>query len=214
MTGADERPRRDKPKCGGKKRGPGGGLCTRPAGWGTSHPRHGKCKLHGGSTASHTVAAHREIAEQAVKTYGLPREIDPTEALLEEVHATAGHIAWLRERIQELEAEALIWGKTEEIDKGSGEFTGVDTTRAAVPHVWLDLYQRERKHLVDVAKACISAGIDERRVKLAEQMGSKLAGVIRAVVDVMNPTAEQRAAADEELLRQLSALAPGLGGAG
>lgn len=32
--------------CGGKKRQ--GGLCQRPAGWGTNHVGEGKCKLHGG----------------------------------------------------------------------------------------------------------------------------------------------------------------------
>lgn len=39
-----------KPKCGGHKRGEGGGFCTQPAGWGTDHPGQGKCKLHGGAS--------------------------------------------------------------------------------------------------------------------------------------------------------------------
>lgn len=34
--------------CGGKTRS--GGLCRRPAGWGTKHPGDGRCKLHAGST--------------------------------------------------------------------------------------------------------------------------------------------------------------------
>lgn len=35
-------------RCGGKTRS--GGQCTQPAGWGTSHPGEGKCKLHGGAS--------------------------------------------------------------------------------------------------------------------------------------------------------------------
>lgn len=34
--------------CGAKKRK--GGICTRPAGWGTEHPGEGRCKLHSGSS--------------------------------------------------------------------------------------------------------------------------------------------------------------------
>lgn len=34
--------------CGGKRR-QGMGTCTQAAGWGTSHPGQGRCKLHGGS---------------------------------------------------------------------------------------------------------------------------------------------------------------------
>lgn len=35
------------PKCGSKRK-KGRGKCTQPAGWGTTHPGEGKCKLHGG----------------------------------------------------------------------------------------------------------------------------------------------------------------------
>ncbi len=35
--------------CGAKKK-QGPGRCRRPAGWGTDHPGHGKCKLHGGAS--------------------------------------------------------------------------------------------------------------------------------------------------------------------
>lgn len=55
------------------------------------------------------------MAEHAVATYGLPRDIDPSEALLDEVRWTAGHVSWLRDRIQELEQDALVWGVTEQI---------------------------------------------------------------------------------------------------
>lgn len=39
------------PTCNARKR-QGEGLCTRPAGWGTNHPGHGRCKLHGGVLAA------------------------------------------------------------------------------------------------------------------------------------------------------------------
>lgn len=194
--------RGDHPRCGAPKR-QGPGSCSQAAGWGTPHPGAGRCKLHGGSTPSHVAAGVRVLAEQAVKTYGLPVDISPTEALLAEVRWTAGHVAWLREQIQALEAKMLIWSEAKREDVGAAEFTGVNITEAAVPHVWLDLYQRERKHLLDVCKAAIQAGIEERRVRLAESQGALLASVIRKILDDLKLTPEQNAMVPEVVPRHL-----------
>lgn len=80
-------------RCGAKGRS--GKACGLPAGHGTDHVGVGRCSRHGGATKTHVVAARREQAVRAVATYGLPREIDPHAALLEELHRTAGHVAWL-----------------------------------------------------------------------------------------------------------------------
>ena len=76
-----------KPLCGGKRRGAenAGKTCTRPSGWGTDHVGVGRCKLHGGKTPSHQQAGQNALAAAAVATFGLPREIDPRDALLEEI---------------------------------------------------------------------------------------------------------------------------------
>lgn len=170
----------------------------------TLRPGAVACKWHGGNSPQAkrkaTERVQRQAAEDAVRTYGLARDVDPAEALLDEVRWTAGHVAWLRDRVQELERDALVWGVTEQVDKTATEFVGTDTTSKAVPSVWLDLYQRERKHLVDVCKAALAAGVEERKVKLAEQAGAQLAQVIRAVLgelgmadDPRVPAALQRA---------------------
>ena len=130
-------------------------------------------------------------AEEAVRTYGLRRDISATDALLEEVQWTAGHVAWLREQVQALEATALTWGVTEETDVQATERPGTDTTRAAAVNMWLELYQRERKHLVDVCKAAITAGLDERRVRLAEAQGAVVAEVIRRILGRLSLSDEQ-----------------------
>ena len=191
MTMDSEEPGLDG-KCGARKRDGSGGHCTQIAGWGTDHVGQGRCRLHGGATKSHVSAAKTEVARQAVATYGLPREVDPAAALLEEVHRSAGHVAWLQEKVREFEADDLVWGVVEEVDKGSGEFTGTDTTRASKPNVWLELYRAERKHLTDVCKAALAAGIAERQVRLAEQQGALIVGVLQRIFDDLNLTAEQR----------------------
>lgn len=197
----------DKPRhCGGPRK-KGQGPCTRPAGWGTPHPGVGRCKLHGGSTPSHVAAGQRELARLAMETYGRPVDTNPVDALLDEVRWTAGHVAWLRDRVRELEQDALIWGTTERVEKTATEFAGTDVTEAAKPNVWLTLYQAERKHLLDVCKAAISAGIEERRVRLAEQQGQVIVGVIQAILGDLKLSAEQRALVPEVVPRHLRAVA-------
>lgn len=206
MTGDGNSKGHDSRYCGSRKK-QGEGTCTRPAGWGTNHPGWGCCKLHGGCTQTVAEGAAREQIKAAVVTYGLPVDIDPTEALLQEVRHTAGHVAWLRQRIAELEQEALIWNRAEEVEKTATEFPGIDVTSKAAPHVWIDLYHRERKHLIDVCKAAIAAGIEERRVRIAEAQGNLLADVIRGILSDLQLTPEQQARVPEVVparLREMS----------
>lgn len=159
--------------CGALKRqGPAGGRCTQAPGWGTGHPGIGHCKLHGGNTSSHVANVEKELASRSVITFGLPREVDPQQALLEEVHRTAGHVAWLQAKIASLPTDADL----KQLDKGE---------RLERPAVWVEMYQAERKHQTRVAEAAIRCGIAERQVRLAEAQGAQLAGVLRGVLDAV-----------------------------
>lgn len=190
--------------CGARKR-QGEGTCTQAAGWGTDHVGAGPCKLHGGATWAHRAAAGREIAQRAVSTFGLPREVDPRDALLEEVHRSAGHVDWLRQQVADLEAGQVVWGPTEA--KRSTGKDGDSLTQAAAVNVWVQLYNEERRHLVNVSKAAIAAGIEERRVRLAEQQGAALAGVIRGILTDLDLTPAQAALVGEIVPRRLRELA-------
>ncbi|MDJ0341785.1 hypothetical protein [Streptomyces sp. PH10-H1] len=66
-TVASQQGRDSKPKCGAKKR-QGEGFCTRPAGWGSSHPGAGYCKLHGGNTKNQVISAERKRLEVEART--------------------------------------------------------------------------------------------------------------------------------------------------
>lgn len=172
------------------------------------------CRKHGGNAPQNLAKAKERVTEQKaaalVATYGLKIETTAAQALLDEVQWTAGHVAWLRERVQEIEASAepgsksaLVWGVTKK--KTGGEDYG--TTEEAVPNVWLKLYQQERDHLVKVSSAAIKAGIEERRVQLAEQQGALVAQAIRAILGDLQLTPEQQARVPEIVPRHLRAIA-------
>jgi hypothetical protein len=149
-----------------------------------------RCRMHLGEKAAPVIA--EAAARKAVETYGLPRDISPTDALLEEVRYSAGHVAWLRAKVAELEPGSLVWGKTEEVDRGASEFTGIDTTHAAAVNMWLDLYHRERRHLLDLVKTAISVGIEERRVRLEEAKGQVVAELIKRILSRLDLSDVQR----------------------
>lgn len=168
-----------------------GGPCGRP-------PSRGQrvCKKHGGGSPQALAAAEERLeqqaAEQATRSFGLPIDIDPHTALLQELKRTAGAVEWLGQIVSGLDERSIVWGVVEQVRQGSGQFPGVDSTVAARPSVWYELWSRERKHLTEVAKACVTAGIEERRIVLAETQGRMLAGVVQRVLDRLGLSEEQR----------------------
>lgn len=100
------------------------------------------------------------------KRYGASLTTNPYTALLDEVSRTAGHVAWLGQKVAEAESDDHL--------------LAFDGDSPAGP--WLGLYRAERAHLVRVAESAIRMGIAEREVRLAEQQGQLLAWVVGKVV--------------------------------
>jgi len=149
------------------------------------------CRFHGGSAPQvRDAAEQRLLLRRAVleaETLGLPREVDPHTALLEELHRTAGAVQWLGAVVADLELGHV-----------------------ASDSVWVRLYADERDRLVKVAKTCVDVGIEERRVRLAESAGAQLAAVIRAVLDQLGLTEAQQLAAREVVPQELRRLGEGV----
>ncbi len=167
------------------------------------------CRMHGAASPRARDAAQRRLAEQEaarqVATLGLPVDITPTDALLQEVQWTAGHVQWLRGKVAELEEQDLVWGQTKV--KEGGDDRG--TTEEAKPNVWYVLYEAERKHLVTVCAAALKAGVEERRVRLAEQQGDLVALAITRILAALDLTPDQQARVPEVVPRELRVIAGG-----
>jgi hypothetical protein len=126
---------------------------------------------------------------------GIPVETDPGEALLGELAETAGNVAFYRQLVQQLpghpEPDEYLSGKDGDgrwERGGPGVYgptfhvSGVPTGEAR-PHVLVQLYNRERKHMVDVASAALRAGVEDHRVRIAERDGLALAQAIRGILN-------------------------------
>lgn len=168
---------RDKPLCGANRRqGEPGDTCRRPAGWGTDHVGIGPCKLHGGSTPAHRAAAVVTQAKRDVVLFGARRDVHPAEALLELVQWTAGEVDYWRMRVRELDEEALTWGVSKVKEDGHDK----GTTYEAKPNIAYTMLRDASDRLERYSSSALKAGVDERRVRIAEQQGTQLLGVLIA----------------------------------
>lgn len=154
--------------------------CQLAAGRMTDHEGYGKCSLHGGNTPTlRTNAAMYvggEIIHRMTNAYGLggPMNIDPHEALLQEVRRGSGYVGFLADRLN-----------TYELDIGN-------TLLTPQKRELIELLQKERLMLVKVAKTAIDAGIAEQRVQLERAKGVQLVEVLREVFDGLGLSVDQQ----------------------
>lgn len=150
-----------------------------------------KCESHGGGAGQVKAAQDRRQAEakaeKIMRRFGGPVDVSATEALLNTVKWTAGYVGWLRERVAELESDGAI------IEDGE--------------HPWVRVLGKWHDRLVKVCSDAISAGIEERRVRIAEQQGALVADVIRKILSDLGLTPEQADKAGEVVPFRLRELA-------
>lgn len=192
-------------RCGAKAKSTGDPCKRRPVRGGT------RCKFHGGASPQARQAAERrmrlEAAQDAVAKLNLRREVDPHVALLDEVYRASGVVGWLDEKVRGLAPADMVWGVTQQTHKNAAEFPGIDVTEAAELNVWVKWWQQERDRLARVAKIALDAGVEERRVRLAEQQGALLADVIRRILEDLELSPEQRSRVGEVVPRHLRLVA-------
>jgi len=167
--------------CGANKKN--GESCRAFAGQGTSHPGIGRCKFHGGSTASHEKAALKREVQRKMVMMGEPdANVTALQALLQELWASTGHVAWLRQQLAGMEKDEL----------------GTPYGQALT-----SLYNTERDRKTRTARLAIESGVDEAAIRVAEAQISLMGMALSKAADKagLSPAVRKRlgAAMREEL---------------
>lgn len=169
--------------CGAKKRS--GEACRAFAGQGTSHSGIGRCKYHGGSTATHERAAvKREVQRQMVMLGEPVSDVTALDALLSELYASTGHVAFLRQALANLSHDDL------------GTPYGVAVT---------SLYNTERDRKTKIARLCIESGVDEAAIRVAEVQVSLLGQALARAANTAGLDPAMRAKLGQALRQELAA---------
>lgn len=220
----DDRARGAKPKCGSplmnsrvKGHKNWGKTCQRPAGAGTDHPGFGTCSWHAGNMSPAKKSAARERVAHEVnefkRFYGSRVEgISFEMALLEEMQRSVGAVRWIEDKI-------ASWGG----DLGDAKWAAGDTglppltaehhgfrsiTVSESEHqAWLRHYLLERRHLADICKAGIQAGIAKSIVELHTRQAELMFAIVtRALAEIggIKPGDSRVAVALPRIIREVT----------
>lgn len=143
-------------RCNAKTRS--GGECQRPAGWGTLHVGAGNCKLHGGSTRNGELSGALTLAQREAKALGREVPIHPHDAIVWCIEIAAGELMYANEKVAHLPVDDWLGNP------------------------WVAFRNQANDRLIGYAAVAAKVGIEERRIRLAEQHGERIAKVIRAVL--------------------------------
>jgi len=165
--------------------------------------------MHGGSSPRALAAAERRLVEEQARRdvvlFAARRDVHPAEALIELVQWKAGEVDYWRGRCRQLEEADLTWGVTRR--KEGGEDHG--TTFEARPNVAYAMLRDAERDLASYCAAALKAGVDERRVRLAESYGAQLAGVIQRILGALSLSEVQLELVATVVPAELRAIAAG-----
>lgn len=212
--------------CGAKTRR--GRPCKRPAGAGTNHPGIGRCKLHGGSTRNHVIAAAKIAAEREAQRMVARAGVDadPIEHLLESLHRAAALVEVWGAMVAAIDEAA------EEEAKSAGEIRGALGYDHADPdshdelvvwsrdrmmalnrhgeaqvHPYVREYQAALERRAKFAKLCIDAGIAEKHVQLLERQVELAQKAFEATLGELDLSAADKQKVRRGYARHLRAVA-------
>lgn len=169
--------KRKGPYCGGKLHGRDG-TCTQAAGWGTPHPGHGRCKLHGGCAPSGRMAGAEQQAKAELARLGVDAVSDPLTMLAQ---VTGEVLAWK-------DATAELVNRLSSV-RYEGELAG-EQLRSEVL-LWERALDRCERFLTAMARC----NIDERLAKVTERQAETLSAALSAALaDMGFPPDKQREA--------------------
>lgn len=189
--------------------------CEQPAGKGTAHRGEGPCMYHGGNLPG--VSRHHEDAiatfraNRALQTMAVPiQNADPEQTLLDLVAEAAGNVAFLGNAVMELAGMDVStnengsrWQRMTGYAKGSALFgPKIDVDKEGNEHVvgeeeraMVKLYGQWSDRLAKYAKMALDAGIEKRRVEMAERHGEQIVIVINNVLVQMGISGDRLAEA-------------------
>lgn len=149
----------------------------------------GVCNTHGGASRLARRKQHemgqRQLLEEAERRFALRKDIDPASALLDLVHYQAGVVQFWREQVELVPDDQLTWGILKKVDKTGGLWEELTETSGAAVDLTYQLLREAQKDLAEYASLALRAGIDERRVRIAEQQGEVFGEAQRAILTAM-----------------------------
>ena len=173
-----------------------GTACKRPAGWGTKTPGTGYCRWHAAEGGNRPIRAEivrtaqggTVIADRPIM--GLPIKITPEQAMMRAVWMLAGEVAYMSEKIAELDSPwEMTTVRTGTDDDGAPITTEVATNRL---HPWIRERRKTLAQWTDAAEKAVKANVMQREAATAETLARVALATVEAVLDRLDLADGQR----------------------
>lgn len=189
-----------------------GSPCRKPAGSGTDHVGYGQCKLHLGSTQRGVIHA----AKLEAAALGLEHQIEPHVAILRALGQAAKWELICRLRVADLrddeyvvlhekrkvelaprivndsDVDAFVGGVADEDRSWVAERT-IEVSTVAELNIWIREHQKAIAELARVGKVAVDAGVQERQIRMAEQLVGDLSAAIAGILKELGVHDDKRA---------------------
>ena len=135
---------------------------------------------------------------------GVPLPIEPGEAILQCIAIAAGEVRYAAEQIDKLTLDDAVGPLVKTTERplslgkeGEDPERMVTETRHEAPalHIWIVTKHAAMDRLVQYSVAALKAGVEERRVRVAENIGQALADAIKGVLADLGVGEDPRAPA-------------------
>ncbi|MFC7402906.1 HGGxSTG domain-containing protein [Citricoccus sp. GCM10030269] len=158
------------------------------------------CRMHGGSSPRVRAAAERRVAEDSAREIlgtidpDAPDE-HPVETLLILIRQKRAEVMWLQSVVRGFSEDQLIWGLAEH-RTGIGPEGPVDVeTRKTEQNVWWRLLREAENQLASWTIAAAKAGVDERRLQIAEAEAAMIVRILETFINRLQLTPERHSEA-------------------
>jgi hypothetical protein len=141
-------------------------------------------------------------------------EIEPHEALLTCVRISAAHVAYCIRKVEGLRSEEEMGRVVHSSEKtymtDGGEVTyHEESDLGPALHAWIQVQHECLDRLARYSKMAIDAGVEERRVRLAERWSEEISAVLQGILSDLRLTPGQKKEAPAIVRKHLVPLETG-----
>jgi hypothetical protein len=142
------------------------------------------CRMHGANSPQSRAKAARAKAEaatrKAVQIFGVPRQVDPAQGLIEEYWRSAGLVTAYERIVTGVDVDDVVWGMVERHTTTMEEGTSTRVVSKGAVNTWVQLFNQERDRFAKLGVEIVRLGLEARRDEYIRAQVEVFAAVLLA----------------------------------
>lgn len=161
------------------------------------------CRMHGGAAKQARAAGLARVQQEKLQSHveralvrlgepAVSKDVDPVDEMLALIARKRAEVMWLREKVLGLENdEELFWGVSKHVEGVGAQGPVDEKTFEARKNIIYATFHEAEDQLARYTATAIRAGIEERQVRVTEQLADRIIGVLTTVRAALDLTSDQ-----------------------